>query len=263
LHRARTLRFFRLRKQRRDHSRGHAVAADPRPLHDPRADADARRRAHADTGAILDAHGTAGCVADADPDTQADPDSVAEAHPVAETDPHAFAGRLAQFGRLRHADAGTVMPAVRRSARALSVVLAFGTGCSSSSSPGVAPTPPGVCPAIAIAAPQLAYPIPGATGVPTAPGDLVFYGSLPGTFAGTLRSSTSGTLALGPFGAAPSPLPSPLATPDTDSGSVSPRPLAGVPYPQLAAGTTYTISFTMSGSCPMTVSEPAYTFTTR
>ena len=132
--------------------------------------------------------------------------------------------------------------------------------------PSPSPTPTATstavaCPAIAFVAPQLAYPIPGATGVPTAAGNLVFYGSLPSSFTGLLTSASS-SIELGAFGPAPSPLPSPLAPRGTGPGDGG-EPLAGVAFPQLAPATTYTISFSDTGSCAMTIADPSYTFTTR
>jgi hypothetical protein len=138
--------------------------------------------------------------------------------------------------------------------------LAFAAACSSSPSPEPAPTGV-VCPDIAVAPPQLAYPIPNATGVPTAAAYLVFYGTLPNKYAGTLTSGSGSSLVLGAFGAPPSPLPSPLAPPGTGPGLGGPP--SGVAYPQLAAATKYTISFSDTGSCAMTVTSSSYAFTTR
>jgi hypothetical protein len=143
----------------------------------------------------------------------------------------------------------------------LIAVLAIVAGCSSNAGPSPSPTGGIACPALALVPPQLAYPIPGATGVPVAAGSLVFYGSIPSNYAGTLTSTTSASIALGAFGAAPSPLPSPLASPNAGPGGSAPA-VAGVPYPQLAAATTYTISFSDTGPCAMRVTDASYAFTT-
>jgi hypothetical protein len=87
------------------------------------------------------------------------------------------------------------------------------------------------------APPQLLYPIPGATGVPTAAGSLVFSGTpAPGLTAELLGGATPVALFI-------APPPSPRATPSAGATSAPPAVAA---YPALAAGTTYTVVFNVT-----------------
>jgi hypothetical protein len=124
--------------------------------------------------------------------------------------------------------------------------LASAIGCSGSDpAPGT-----GICSEPAIPSEQLLYPIPGATGVPTAAGSVVFAGSLDAASRVVL---TAGGVEkqLGTLVVPPSPLPSPMATP-----AIAGSPLSSAPYPALASATTYTVSITFdfgSAACPAPV----------
>jgi hypothetical protein len=107
------------------------------------------------------------------------------------------------------------------------------------------------------------YPIPGATGVPTAAGSIVVSGGLPSTAVVELAAAAGSTTDLGKLGPPPSPLPSPEATPQYNPSPQPPPPLFGVAYPQLASATTYTISYRDTASpCPLPI-EGGGTFTTQ
>ena len=131
--------------------------------------------------------------------------------------------------------------------------VALATACSQSSAPrGIA------CPTLALEAPQLLYPIPDATGVPTAAASLVVAGLVPATAVVELVPQAGTTLALGTPGAPPVSLPSPEATPLNPDA-----PLHGVPYPALAAATTYTVTFHGTARvCPLPIVVTA-SFTTQ
>ena len=115
------------------------------------------------------------------------------------------------------------------------------------------------CPGPVMFGPQLLYPIPGATGVSSAAGYLVFATSAsPTDFKPSLVSVTGTVVPVGALDAPPAPLPSPNATPS---------PLAklyGASHPALAPNTTYNVEFAAEGSgpCPTYV-EPSGSFTTR
>ena len=121
--------------------------------------------------------------------------------------------------------------------------LASAIGCSGSPSPGT-----GICNEPAIPVEQLLYPIPGASGVPTAAGSLVFGGGLPA--APVVLSADGAQTKLSMRVGAPSPLPSPMASPE--AGWV----LSSAPYSKLAPETKYT------SACPATV-LPEGSFTTQ
>jgi len=101
--------------------------------------------------------------------------------------------------------------------------------------------------------PQLLYPIPGATGVPTAAGSLGFSG----TPAPGLTPELLG-------GAMPVPLfiaPAPRATPSTSATGAPPAVAA---YPALAADTTYTVVFNVTPPVVCGISQyDAGSFTTK
>jgi hypothetical protein len=121
---------------------------------------------------------------------------------------------------------------------AVAAAAAALAGCSVSTTPAPQPTcaPPAPVP-LQIA--DLVYPIPGATRVPPGIGLLVFFGFgdlAPGT---SIRlSDAAGMVPVGSVTAAPSPLPTPNATP---SGQNS-QQFAAVPIPRLAPATTYTVA---------------------
>jgi hypothetical protein len=130
--------------------------------------------------------------------------------------------------------------------------LASGIGCSGSPLPGTA-----ICHEPLIPAEELLYPIPGATGVPTAAGSLVFGGGLPGV--PVVLSANGAQTKLGNMVAAPSPLPSPMAS--APAGFV----LSSAPYPALDSATKYTVSIILDfggAACPATVLT-AGSFTTQ
>jgi hypothetical protein len=109
------------------------------------------------------------------------------------------------------------------------------------------------------------YPIPGATGVSSAAGYLVFATSaLPSDFKPSLVPATGAIVPVGPLGAPPVPLPSPIATPLAVAATVPRAMIYGAAHPTLAANTTYTVEFASEGSgpCP-TLVEPSGSFTTR
>ncbi len=86
----------------------------------------------------------------------------------------------------------------------------------------------------------LVYPINGATSVPDAPTSIVFE-TIPGiVFSGAqlvLTPPSGPPIVSGPMGPAPSPLPTPNASPPP--GAL----LVGFTVPALAAGTLYRVSF--------------------
>jgi hypothetical protein len=123
-------------------------------------------------------------------------------------------------------------------------VFAFGAGAVACSSSAAVHPSTLACAGIAIPSEQLVYPIPSATGVPTAPASLVFNGSLDDAFLVVLTPASGAALSLGTFVAAPSPLPSPMATPQFSGALVS------TSYAQLATATTYTVSYRLRQSGP-------------
>lgn len=154
--------------------------------------------------------------------------------------------------------------------KGLAIVIALAAavvanGCSQTQSTTGPPPWRGVpCPALAVVGPQVLYPIPGATGVPTVAGSFVFAGDYPATLVVDLAPASGPTVDLGKLGAAPSPLPSPEAMPQsTPPAGSTPAPLFGVPYPQLAPATTYTLSYRDTARpCPVAIAG-GETFTTQ
>jgi hypothetical protein len=129
------------------------------------------------------------------------------------------------------------------------VVLTAEAGCGNTREYG--------CPALAFEGPQLLYPAPGATGVPTAAAALLLAGSAPtGTSPQLVAAGQTLTLSFGP---APSPLPSPRATPFSGN-----EPLEGAAYPTLSSKTTYALAYASvsDGSCVFPVGAQG-SFTTK
>jgi hypothetical protein len=136
---------------------------------------------------------------------------------------------------------------LRSPARTTVFALAWGAAAGAvACSNATVPLSTHACAGIAIPYEQLLYPIPNATGVPTAAASLVFNGGLDDGFLVVLTPASGAALALGTFVAAPSPLPSPMATPQAAGGT-----LVSTPYTQLASATTYTVSYRLpeSGAC--------------
>jgi hypothetical protein len=131
------------------------------------------------------------------------------------------------------------MTAIRTTGLLAGPALALALGCSNTP---MVPNTTLVCNIADIPALQLLYPIPGATGVPTAAGSLVFAGA-PDASLTVLLSASGTTLTLGAPVAAPSPLPSPLATPTPIASGLS-----SAPYPSLAPATTYRVSYELTGT---------------
>jgi hypothetical protein len=102
--------------------------------------------------------------------------------------------------------------------------------------------PAGSCnPGPTLAAPQLLYPIPGATGVPyinlNSPNGYLVVQNV-GPAGGTLYVNSGGVpIAAQSLGAVPSPAPSPALSPSPGA-----TPLAAQ-IPNLSPGTAYTVSF--------------------
>jgi hypothetical protein len=150
---------------------------------------------------------------------------------------------------------GVIYDAVKIVAALAFATAALTGACSSQTVPhtGIA------CPALALEAPQQLYPIPGATGVPTTAGYLVVSGSVPSTVVVDLVPQSGAPLALGLLRAAPSPLPSPAATPNDPTA-----PLHSAPYPALMPATTYSVEYhDTARPCPLAIFNDAEPFTTQ
>lgn len=126
---------------------------------------------------------------------------------------------------------------------AFTVLLGFSTlaacgGGATQSNPGCGFPPPVPVPWL-----TLAYPIPGATNVPPSIGIMLMAGEVNGFYGPdtVALASWAGSVPIGTFTAAPSPLPTPYATPAGSSGDI---PNVAVPLPTLSPATTYTASFT-------------------
>lgn len=131
------------------------------------------------------------------------------------------------------------------------------------------PAPCGLPPPVPIAELWLSYPQPGATSVPLNIGEIVFAGADTGYFGSdtvSVSSSTQATVPVGAFTAAPSPMPTPFATPPNSSGNV---PYEAVPIPTLSPSTTYNVSYTYRDwsskppSCTQKITEQLGAFTTQ
>jgi hypothetical protein len=128
--------------------------------------------------------------------------------------------------------------------------------CSSASAP-----PAYACPTILKSGPGLLYPIPNSTSVPIVAGNLIFSNAPPSGLGSFLLRDGTIVAVTSTFAPAPSPLPSPYATPLFSS---SPSPVAA-PYPKLAPGATYSVTFaTSSGpfAAPCGSGYEFYFFTT-
>lgn len=144
---------------------------------------------------------------------------------------------------------------------------------SSGGSGGTVNSPPssascGSPPPVAIAELWLSYPEPGATSVPTDIGEIVFAGDDTNYFGPdtvNVSTPTQVSVPVGAFTAAPSPMPTPYATPAAQSGDV---PYEAVPVPRLSPSTTYTVSYTYRDwantppSCTQSITQQLGTFTT-
>jgi hypothetical protein len=135
---------------------------------------------------------------------------------------------------------------------ALFIAALAATACSGARD---APT----CPAAMPPSPgQLLYPIPGATGVPTQAGSLLLAGVKRDLYVSL--GGPNYTLLTAFPGPEPSPLPEPAAAPVSPASALS-----GVPYPALAAHTTFTVATVPSVglTCYFPVGVTLGTFTTR
>ena len=140
----------------------------------------------------------------------------------------------------------------------IALALAACGGASSPSSPSPVPCPLAAGAYAIPAPPDLLYPIPGATGVPDGNFTLVVgYSTTPPALQLVTGSGGIPTLSSNAWGPAPSPLPSPAATPRSSSET-----LYGLSVPGLAAHTTYTAQVTF-GSPPCQSTETAGSFTTQ
>jgi hypothetical protein len=120
------------------------------------------------------------------------------------------------------------------------------------------------CPAVtALSPPVLAYPIPNATDVPDAPGELLLSGVSDGGY--TLVPASGPIISAGQAHAAPSPLPSPI---DPNYGPpYAEPPYTAVTIPPLAPAMTYSVVFTRAataGPCGQPeLNDALGSFTTR
>lgn len=110
--------------------------------------------------------------------------------------------------------------------------------------------------------PQVLYPMSGATGVPDGAFTMVVaYPLNPSTLWNPpqfVAAGGSSSISGGSYGAAPNPLPSPIATP----GSLGDQKF-GVAVPPLQSGTKYSIAFKESGFANCSASSQAGSFTTK
>jgi hypothetical protein len=135
-------------------------------------------------------------------------------------------------------------------------------GCSS---------PDHSCRFLTLPGPQLLYPIPGATGVPTAAGYLVFAtADSPLDFNASLVPATGADVPVAALGPPPVPLPTPIATPFPIAKPGEPAIVYGASHPALAASTTYQVRFPAltesTPGCALPIAVPldyAGSFTTR
>jgi hypothetical protein len=113
----------------------------------------------------------------------------------------------------------------------------------------------GACSQIATEYDNVLQPMPGATNVPTAPGQLELAEELPVNAAVSLQPSGPGSPI--PLGVLPTPAPGATA-------STAPPPLKFLNYPQLQSATSYTVVYRAisKGPCPPNISSDG-TFTTQ
>ena len=139
------------------------------------------------------------------------------------------------------------------------VLLCAGAALSACSSSGSSST---TCPTIVPAGPQLLYPIPGATDVPTSAAR-IFVAGVPLVSTSLLVPTSGGgaeTITTAPFAAIPSSvsIPTPAATPRGTA------PVYAAAYGTLAAHTTYSVSYPpeISGKCTLPIASSG-SFTTQ
>lgn len=150
-------------------------------------------------------------------------------------------------------------------------VLATLSACGGST-PGT-PTPAATCgppPPVPVPWLALAYPVPGTTNVKMSVGLLVFAGNTYDYYSNPATvsvSSTSGSnVPVGAYTAAPSPMPTPYATPASASGNI---PYLAAPIGTLAPATAYTVRFTyadwngVAPSCVGQFTQTIGSFTTQ
>lgn len=125
------------------------------------------------------------------------------------------------------------------------------------------------CPGLGPSRPQVLYPIPYTSGVPTAAANFIFVDEPTGTISLVALptpgapASNATPLTIGSRMTPPSPLPSPIARPYNANAK-----LVAISYPQLASQTTYALRFnafqSSGGSQPCAGQFIGYTtFTTR
>jgi hypothetical protein len=147
----------------------------------------------------------------------------------------------------------------------VAVLVACGGGADPNSPIATAtcgPPPPSAPPSL-----FLVYPMPGATGVPDDIGIVVVAGVAGTSQDSVTLSSAGGSVPVGAFTAAPSPLPTPHVTPGAQFGpGVA---YSAVPVPTLSPATTYTVKNAYPDwadnppSCTTTVTQTLGTFTTQ
>jgi hypothetical protein len=101
------------------------------------------------------------------------------------------------------------------------------------------------CPALSEGFDNVFQPMPGATNVPTAPGQLELAETLPVNVTVSLEASDSAS----PISLGELPTPAPGAT-----ASTAPPPVIFLNYPQLQSATTYTVVYTAAATtqpCPL------------
>jgi hypothetical protein len=147
-------------------------------------------------------------------------------------------------------------------ALALVALASVLTACGGNS--GTARMTCGPAPLEPIPAHWLIYPAPNATDVPDSIGELVFAGLVQSGDSVGLATAGGASVPAGPFTAAPSPLPTPYATPPSSG-----IPLAAAPLPVLSPGTTYAVGYTYTTwadnppVCKGPATQPLGSFTTR
>lgn len=134
-------------------------------------------------------------------------------------------------------------------------------------SPHNSPSPPpcGMPPPVPAPWLALVYPEPGAANVPVSIRQLVLAGNYYGYYDNAAVTMTAGDgmiVPVGAYTAAPSPLPSPHATPAQGT------PYVAVPVPTLSPATTYALSYTFTDfngippACTGPVTWPLGSFST-
>ena len=127
-------------------------------------------------------------------------------------------------------------------------------GATVADTPAATPAPI-KCPYGGFADPQLVYPSPDATMVPTKLGEIIVEGIAQGTFA--LVAPSSSPIAIGPVESVPSPVPTALSTRN------APSLYHAIPVPKLSPGTTYSVVYTAAPNpCKVQRSGPIGSFRT-